>query len=63
MKSWKSTSLGILTIISAISGAAVSYLKTGALPDFSILIAAVTAGIGLLTTRDHSVSSEQAGIK
>lgn len=63
MKSWKTTLTGILTIVTAIGSAALAYLKSGVLPDFGVLSAAVMAGVGLLYSRDNSVTSEQAGAK
>jgi hypothetical protein len=32
-------------------------------PDWSVVIATVTAGFGLLFARDNNVSSEEAGAK
>lgn len=62
MSSLKTTSLGILTIVAAIVGAAKAIL-TGATVDWSTAIAAVTSGIGLIMARDNNVTSEQAGAK
>lgn len=56
MKSWKTTATGITTIIVAVGTAALTYLKTGVLPDFGVLLAAITAGIGLLTAKDSDVT-------
>lgn len=56
MKSWKTTATGILTIITAIGSAALAYFKTGTLPDFGLLSAAVMAGVGLLTAKDAQVT-------
>lgn len=47
----KTTILGILTILAAVSNAAISFLKTGS-ADFGTLIAAITAGIGLVKAAD-----------
>lgn len=55
MKNWKTTALGILTIVTAVSGTAAAYLKTGAIPDLGVLIASVTAGFGLITAKDANV--------
>ena len=54
---WKTTLTGVLTIVVAISSAAVTYLKTGVLPDFGTLIAAITAGIGLIAAKDSSTTT------
>lgn len=56
MTSWKTTVTGILTIIVAIGSAAVTFLKSGVMPDFGTLIAAITAGIGLITAKDSNVT-------
>ena len=48
----KTTILGILTIIAAVANATISFLKTGT-ADYGVLVAAVTAGIGLLKAADH----------
>lgn len=52
MTNWKTTTLGVLTILGAVSNAGITFLKTGTLPDLGILIAAITAGIGLITAKD-----------
>jgi len=49
---WKTTTLGVATIISAISTGLVGFLKTGQIPELGAIIAAVTAGIGLIVARD-----------
>jgi hypothetical protein len=49
---WKTTLLGIATIITAVGTAAKTYLATGGIPDLGVLIASVTAGIGLITAKD-----------
>ena len=47
----KTTTIGILTIVSGITFAALSFLKTGSL-DFGALATAITAGIGLVKAAD-----------
>jgi len=47
----KTTILGIATIVAAVSNAVVSFLQTGS-ADYGSLIAAVTAGIGLIKAAD-----------
>lgn len=47
----KTTILGILTVVSAVTFAAISFLKTGAF-DFGVLITGVTAGVGLIKAAD-----------
>jgi hypothetical protein len=49
----KTTIIGVLTIVSAVSFAAISFLKSGAF-DVGVLITAVTAGIGLIKAADAS---------
>jgi len=63
MKSWKTTATGIVTIIVALLTGFLGWLKTGSLPDFGAIIAAITAGIGLIAARDNGVTSEAAGAK
>jgi hypothetical protein len=47
----KTTILGILTIVSAVTSAATQFIKTGGF-DISFLIPAITAGIGLIKAED-----------
>lgn len=44
----KTALLGVITIVIAVLGAAQHYLQGLGLPDFGTLIAAITAGIGLI---------------
>jgi len=65
MKSWKTTVLGISTILAAVCNV-VSLLLDGNVntnPDWTTTIAAVTSGFGLIFARDNNVSSEAAGAK
>lgn len=64
-KSWKTTAGGVGAILAAVGGA-VSLMFDGnpnTNPDWTSVIAAVTAGFGLIFARDNSVSSEDAGAK
>ena len=63
--SWRTSSLGILAIISAICGAATAILdgNPATNPDWTTIVSAVTAGVGLMTARDANVSSEAQGLK
>lgn len=54
--SWRTTSLGVLSILSAVIGAGQSYLS-GHSVDFASVLAAVVAGIGLIKAADHSAVS------
>jgi hypothetical protein len=65
VKSWKTTVFGICSILVALGGA-VKLLVDGdpaTNPDWTAVLAAVAAGIGLIAARDNKVSSEDAGIK
>lgn len=59
--STKTLITGILTILSAVVSAGITYLKTGVLPDFGVLISAITAGVGLIVARDNTTTSKDAG--
>jgi len=61
MKSWKTTAAGVVGIVVAVGSAALVWLKTGAMPDFAPVIAAVSAGVGLVMARDNDKTSEQVG--
>lgn len=63
--SWRTSSLGIISIISAVCGAATLLLDgvPTTNPDWTTVIASIMAGVGLITARDNQVSSEMAGIK
>ena len=63
--SWKTTGLGIVTIIFALSDAAKAMLDSDPLtnPAWPVVIAAITAGIGLIMARDNNKSSESVGAK
>ena len=61
--SWKTTTAGVLSIVVAVASAALVWLKTGGLPDFGPVMAAVTAGVGLIAARDNDKSSEDVGAK
>jgi len=63
--SWKTTTAGIGAILVAVGGAmsAMFDADPATVPDWGAVIAAVIAGIGLITARDNNVSSEQAGAK
>ncbi len=61
--SWKTTTAGVLSIVVAVASAALVWLKTGSLPDFGPIVAAVTAGVGLIAARDNDKSSEDVGAK
>jgi hypothetical protein len=63
MKSWKTSVTGIASVLIAVAGA-VQLIFDGdpaTNPDWNVTVAAVVAGIGLMTARDNSVTSEAAG--
>ena len=65
MKSKETTIAGICAILMAIV-AAVTLLVDGNAntnPDYTVTIAAISAGIGLLRARDNNKSSESVGAK
>lgn len=65
MKSWKTTVAGILTIVSAVSGAALAFLdgNPNTNVDWTTVAAAITTGWGLIVARDNNKSSETVGAK
>lgn len=54
MRNWKTTSIGILTIVIALATGAKMYLGTGQVPDIGALAAAVAAGWGLIMAKDNN---------
>lgn len=52
MKNWKTTLLGILTILATLSAAGINYLKTGQLPDVTALLTGLGAGWALVWAKD-----------
>ena len=59
MSSWRTTTLGILTILSTSCNIGMGMIN-GTPVDWPSAIAAITAGIGLITARDHKVSDVTA---
>ena len=49
---WKTTSIGILAIVTALAGATKTYLATGTIPDITSIVAAVMVGWGLVQAKD-----------
>lgn len=64
MKSWKTTTAGVLAIVAAVAMAVSAYLDgdPATVPDWESAVAGL-AGIGLLFARDNKVTSEQAGAR
>ncbi len=61
--SWKTTAAGVSAIVCAVAGAAKLMLDAdpNSNPDWTAVVAAVTAGIGLIMARDNDKSSEDVG--
>lgn len=55
MKSWKTTVSGICAIIAAVTSA-VSGVVSGHPVDWTAVIAAVMAGVGLISAKDSNVT-------
>jgi hypothetical protein len=54
MRNWKTTTIGVLTIIIAVATGAKEYLATDALPDLGLIVAAVLSGWGLVVAKDNT---------
>lgn len=57
-KSWRTTTLGILAIVTAVAGFVKATLDNDPTtePDMAALVAAISAGIGLLFAKDSKVT-------
>lgn len=63
-RSPKTTLAGIGAILTALGAGVSQYAEAGANGiDWATLIPAIVIGVGLITARDNSVSSEKAGAK
>ena len=65
MKSWKTTVTGVCSILVVVATALKALFDNDPAtnPDWSAVIAGVTAGLGLIAARDNNVTSEQAGAR
>ncbi len=65
MKSWKTTAAGIAAIVAAVALAISHQFDTDptTVADWSAVITALTAGVGLVLARDNDRTSEQAGAR
>jgi hypothetical protein len=63
--SWRTTVTGIITIVAAVLTAAKLLIDGDPMtnPDWTMTLAAIAAGWGLIHARDNKVTSEQAGAK
>lgn len=55
MKSWKTTVMGVLAILGAIISAATGLIN-GTVIDWTAVMAAILAGIGLIFAKDSQVT-------
>ena len=62
MKSYKTTLAGIAAILVAAARVLTGF-SDGTAVDWTAVIGAVIAGVGLIAARDNDVTSEQAGAK
>lgn len=51
---WKTTLLGVFTILAAVADAGKDFIATGSLGDIGLLFASITAGIGLILAKDSN---------
>jgi len=51
---WKTTLLGVFTILAAVADAGKDFIATGQLGDVGLLFASLTAGIGLILAKDSN---------
>lgn len=65
MKSWKTTTAGILGILGLVATAASAAIDNdpATVAQWEIIIPAIIGQIGLLFARDNNVTSEAAGAK
>ena len=54
MRNWKTTTIGVLTMIIAVATGAKEYLTTDTIPDLTLIVASVLAGWGLVQAKDDN---------
>jgi hypothetical protein len=54
MRNWKTSLLGILTIIASLSTAGRELLANGQVPDIGLIAASLLAGWGLIVAKDNN---------
>lgn len=61
MKSWKTTLAGIAAIVAALATAVSAQFDNNpaTVPDWTMVIGMITAGVGLVLARDNDKTSEQ----
>jgi hypothetical protein len=52
MRNWKTSLLGVLTIIASLSTAGREFLANGTIPDLGLVGASLLAGWGLIVAKD-----------
>lgn len=59
-KSWRTTVLGIITIIMAVAGVVQSVIDNDPAtnPDMAVAVAAIVSGVGLIFARDQKAHVE-----
>lgn len=63
MTSWKTTLAGIAAIVAALGTALSAQFDNdpATVPDWTMVIGLITAGVGLVLARDNNKTSEQVG--
>jgi hypothetical protein len=63
MTSWKTTLAGIAAIVAALATAVSAQFDNdpATVPDWTMVIGLITAGVGLVLARDNNKTSEQVG--
>lgn len=58
MKSWRTTVLGIVTILTAVAGVVQAMIDNDPAtnPDMTVAVAAIVSGIGLIFAKDSKVT-------
>ena len=54
MRNYKTTLLGVLTIIASLSTAGREFLANGSIPDLGLIAASLLAGWGLVMAKDNN---------